>query len=152
MNQFSVAKTSFRIYKTNDARTIIESPWREIESVLEIKDNGLSVGSKQLLSQPHPPLTLPSFNRPRRTDSNFKFCNPLYSGCYGNSGRFRAVVWYGALAIDDGNLIIITNMPLKLNVGKYLLVITARTLAATLQNHKIWRITGGLAIPIGGST
>lgn len=54
----------------------------------------------------------------------------------------------GALAMMA---IYLNNLPIKLNVGKYLLVITARTLAATLQNHKIWRITGGLAIPIGGT-
>jgi hypothetical protein len=49
MNQFSVPKTSFRIYKTNDARTIIESPWREIENVLEIKDTGLTVASISMI-------------------------------------------------------------------------------------------------------
>jgi hypothetical protein len=36
--------------------------------------------------------------------------------------------------------------------GKYLLAITARKLAATIQSHKIWRITGGIAIPIGAAS
>lgn len=39
---------------------------------------------------------------------------------------------------------------LELTYGKYLLAITARTLAATVQSHKIWKITGGVSIPIGG--
>ena len=33
--------------------------------------------------------------------------------------------------------------------GRYLLVITGRKLAATLQSHKIWKITEGICIPIG---
>ena len=47
MNQFSVSKTTFRIYQTSDARTLIESPWRENENLLEIKDSQLTVGSKK---------------------------------------------------------------------------------------------------------
>ena len=38
---------------------------------------------------------------------------------------------------------------LELSFGKYLLAISARTLAATLQSHKIWKITGLVTIPIG---
>ena len=40
---------------------------------------------------------------------------------------------------------------LDLSLGKYLLVATDRILAGTIQAHKIWRITHGLAIPIGNT-
>ncbi|KAJ3416178.1 hypothetical protein HDV05_002823 [Chytridiales sp. JEL 0842] len=33
--------------------------------------------------------------------------------------------------------------------AKYLLICTQRTLASTLQSHKIWRVTSALSIPIG---
>ncbi|RKO91317.1 SacI homology domain-containing protein [Blyttiomyces helicus] len=35
--------------------------------------------------------------------------------------------------------------------AKYLIVATERSLAATVQSHKIWRVTKGAAIPIGTS-
>ncbi|KAI9093135.1 SacI homology domain-containing protein [Phlyctochytrium arcticum] len=38
---------------------------------------------------------------------------------------------------------------LELLFAKYLVVVTARTLAATLQDHKCWRITGASVLPLG---
>ena len=38
-----------------------------------------------------------------------------------------------------------------LTMGKYLIVATKRELAATVQLHKIWRITAGECIPVGQS-
>ncbi|KAJ3175633.1 hypothetical protein HK101_010624 [Irineochytrium annulatum] len=35
--------------------------------------------------------------------------------------------------------------------GKYLLVATQRALACTIQSHKVWRVTAGVAIPVGSS-
>ncbi|KAJ3157620.1 Phosphatidylinositide phosphatase SAC1 [Geranomyces michiganensis] len=40
---------------------------------------------------------------------------------------------------------------IDLILGKYLIVATARTLAATLQAHKIWRITAASILPIGAA-
>eukprot|EP00842_Homolaphlyctis_polyrhiza_P004648 jgi/Hompol1/5184/HPOL_001918-RA len=40
---------------------------------------------------------------------------------------------------------------IKLAYGRYLLAITARTLAATIQSHKIWRIKAGISIPVGST-
>ncbi|KAJ3331132.1 Phosphatidylinositide phosphatase SAC1 [Blyttiomyces sp. JEL0837] len=40
---------------------------------------------------------------------------------------------------------------IELCFAKYLLVATQRSLVATVQSHKIWRITRGQAIPIGTS-
>ncbi|KAJ3010890.1 Phosphatidylinositide phosphatase SAC1 [Thoreauomyces humboldtii] len=37
-------------------------------------------------------------------------------------------------------------------LGKYLIVATARTLAATIQAHKVWRITAASILPIGSAT
>lgn len=37
----------------------------------------------------------------------------------------------------------------KGSAGKYLIIVTARALAATLQTHKIWKITAGSALPVG---
>ncbi len=34
-------------------------------------------------------------------------------------------------------------------LGKYLVVATRRELAATVQSHKIWRITAGELVPLG---
>lgn len=48
------AKTSFRVYKTNDARTLIEHPIRvdaqgnEPTSMLVITDDGISIGGNGL--------------------------------------------------------------------------------------------------------
>lgn len=99
-----IPKTAFRVYKTSDAKTIIESPWRDEETFLEINDSKYSVVS--------------SFQQKLVTSSQ------EVMGLIGT---------------------------IELSLGKYLLVVTSRTLACTIQSHKIWKITGGLCIPIGGT-
>jgi phosphatidylinositol 4-phosphatase len=98
-----IPKTAFRVYKTSDAKTIIESPWRDDEKLLEISDSEVSVIST------------------------------FQQGLVTNSQEIMGLIG-----------------TIELSLGKYLLVVTSRTLACTIQSHKIWRITGGLCIPIGG--
>ncbi|KAJ3359636.1 hypothetical protein HDU91_004855 [Kappamyces sp. JEL0680] len=121
-----VPKTSFRVYKTNDARTIIENPWRDGETVLEIKDTGVTVGARQDL--------IPTSHSAIISTQEVMGLIGILELSFGR----RQVV----LTARYGSAVLIA--------GKYLLVVTARTLAATIQNHKIWRVTGGLYIPIGG--
>ncbi|KAI8897472.1 SacI homology domain-containing protein [Globomyces pollinis-pini] len=108
-----IPKTSFRVYKTNDARTLIEHPLRinangsEPSQMLMITDSGISVAEKQTVFP---------------TSQNAIIYTQEIMGVMGI---------------------------LQLSFGKYLLAITARKLAATIQSHKIWRITGGITIPIG---
>ena len=40
---------------------------------------------------------------------------------------------------------------LELAWGRYLLAVTSRDLAANIQNHKVWRVTSGMAIPLGNT-
>ncbi|KAJ3042336.1 Phosphatidylinositide phosphatase SAC1 [Rhizophlyctis rosea] len=52
------------------------------------------------------------------------------------------------LAIDNRGAVSVRGL-LELSFGKYLIVATARSLAATVQAHKVWRITAGSALPVG---
>jgi hypothetical protein len=109
-----ITRTSFRIYKTNDARTLIEHPVKvlangnEPTQMLVISDSGISVCEK---SQVFP------------TSQNAILSSQEVMGVIGI---------------------------LELTYGKYLIAVTSRKLAATLQSHKIWKVTGGISIPIGG--
>ncbi|KAJ3320576.1 hypothetical protein HDV06_005202 [Boothiomyces sp. JEL0866] len=111
-NQF-VSKTSYRVYKTNDAKTLIENPARldingaEPTTMLSITDTGITVGDKTAIFP-----------------------------ASANAIIFTQEIM-GLIGI------------IELSFGKYLLAITSRKLAATLQTHKIWKITGVVAIPIG---
>ncbi|KAI8922270.1 SacI homology domain-containing protein [Powellomyces hirtus] len=68
--------------------------------------------------------------------------------------QVKTLAQAAALGLDDGpsasqvdicGVVGIIDMIL----GKYLIVATARTLAATLQAHKIWRVTAASILPIG---
>lgn len=41
---------------------------------------------------------------------------------------------------------------LELSLGKYLLAVATRVLVATIQSHKVWKITSGIIIPLGKSS
>ncbi|KAI8905550.1 SacI homology domain-containing protein [Gorgonomyces haynaldii] len=110
-----IHKTSFRVFKINDGRTLIENPVRidangqEPSEMLVITASSISVQAKSA-------------------------CFPSSSSAVTNSLEVM-----GVLGI------------LELSWGKYLLTITARTFAGSIQSHKIWRITGGMYVPLGNT-
>ncbi|KAJ3183435.1 Phosphatidylinositide phosphatase SAC1 [Geranomyces variabilis] len=65
----------------------------------------------------------------------------------------KTLAQVAALGIDDSSHVDVCGIVgiIDLILGKYLIVATARTLAATLQSHKIWRITAASILPLGAA-
>ncbi|KAL2920056.1 Phosphoinositide phosphatase sac1 [Polyrhizophydium stewartii] len=112
----AIDKTSFRVFRTSDARTLVEHPQRvdrhgdEPSQMLVISDAGIVVQDR-------------------------KQAYPTSSNAIVSSHEIMGIVGI-----------------LELAYGKYLIGITQRTLAATIQAHKVWRIKAGVAIPVGSTT
>ncbi|KAI8926150.1 SacI homology domain-containing protein [Entophlyctis helioformis] len=115
MSHKAIDRTSFRVFKTVDGRTLVEHPQRldkngdEPTQMLVISDGGIAVQDRR---QAYPTA--------------------------GNSIISSHEIM-GVLGI------------LELSYGKYLIGVTSRTLAATIQAHKVWRIKTGIAIPLGST-
>ena len=107
-------KITFRISKTNDGNTLVESPLKPgneaPQDMLKISPDGSASVAKRAL------------------------CFPTSQSAI--IAQFEVM---GIIGI------------LPLNLSRYLLVITGRSLVASIQQHKIWRITSGAVIGLGGS-
>jgi hypothetical protein len=114
MPEIPINRSSFRIYRTIDAKTLVENPIRtdengnETTQMLVISDSGITVSEQ----------------------------NEVFP-----TARNAVTSMQEALGIIG---------ILQLTYGKYLLIVTGRKLAATIQSHKIWKITNVSTLPIGG--
>ncbi|KAI9331410.1 SacI homology domain-containing protein [Zopfochytrium polystomum] len=117
-------KTTFRVFRLHDGRVVVESPLRSDGSV---KKSGES-------SPAEPVLVLTSAE-----------------GSSSVSVQDRKDALPATNEIAESIEVFIVIGVVQLTFGRHLLVATQRTLAATIQQHKIWRIAGAKAIPIGTS-
>ncbi|KAJ3086427.1 hypothetical protein HK102_013156 [Quaeritorhiza haematococci] len=130
-----MTKTTFRLYRTRDGRLLIESPRRTKNDGQEVTDM-LVVSSDDVVV--------------KGDDLHLSF-----------GFGFRWVGWFEdkrqAYPTESGSILSSQEIfgvlgLIELCFAKYLLVVTNRVLAGTIQAHKVWRITNALAVPVGSST